>query len=242
MPSLLRASKPAPPTRVGEFARPEKPLPIRVDSSEDRCRCESGPRGVEPQDDLTATVGQFLGQMMRTSRRILHDDGLADDAIQEAFLTFWARGEPPENPQAWLLRAVTLRSLHLARSCRRRREHERRACLGRPEWSVRDEPSRLLDHSDLLRILDESLGQVSHKYRSVFDLWAFEEMDYAGIAETLHIPIGTVRSRLNRIRKAMRAALRERFAEQDPGGSSHHDRPEPIGPEGPSPEEGYTGP
>jgi RNA polymerase sigma-70 factor (ECF subfamily) len=238
MPPLSRASRPAPPTRVGELARPESSQPDRVDTFEDRGGCESFPSRVDPQADLAATVSPLVGLMARASRRILHDDGLADDAIQETLLAFWARGEQPENPQAWLLHAVTLRSLHLARTSRRRRENERRACLGRPEWSLRDDPAHSLDHSDLLQILDESLGQVPHEYRSVFDLWAFEEMDYAGIAETLHIPIGTVRSRLNRTRKAIRAALCEMFVEQAARKSSHHDQPRCTGPEEPSAEEG----
>ena len=235
MPPLSRASKPAPPTRVGELLPTEITQTDRVDSFEDRGGCESVPRRVDPRADLAATVSPMVGLMTRASRRILHDDGLADDAIQETLLTFWTRGERPENPQAWLLHAVTLRSLHLARTSRRRRENERRACLGRPEWSLRDDPARSLDHADLLQILDESLGRVPEEYRTVFNLWAFEEMDYAGIAEALQIPIGTVRSRLNRTRQAIRESLSEMFAELGPRKASHKDRPEFVASEGPPP-------
>jgi RNA polymerase sigma-70 factor, ECF subfamily len=196
MPSLTRASSPTSPSRAGEPARSEQIQPTRVDTL--------------PGDDLAATVGPLLGLMARASRNILQDDGLADDAIQEALLTFWTRAEPPENPRAWLLHAVTLRSLHLARTCRRRRKHEKQAGLGRTEWSLRDDPTRSFDHEDLLRLLNEALGLVPDEYRAVFVLWAFEEMDYAGIAEELQIPIGTVRSRLNRTRRAIREALESR--------------------------------
>ena len=151
--------------------------------------------------------------MTRASRRILHDDDLADDAIQETLLTFWTRPEQPANPRAWLLHAVTLRSLHLARSGRRRREHERRASLDRAEWSERDDPARSLDHADLQRVIHEALGQVPEDYRAVFALAAFENLDYAAIAQTLHIPIGTVRSRLNRTRRLIREALAPMLAE-----------------------------
>jgi len=226
MPSLSPPSRPAPLTRVGEVARPETTQPGFDDSFEDRSRCESIGRRFDPRDDLTATLNPLFRLLTRTSRRILHDDNLADDAIQETLLTFWSRGEQPGNPQAWLLRAVTLRSLHLARTCRRRREHEKRACLGRPEWSFRDDPARSLDQADLLRILDESLRRLPDEYRAVFTLWAIEEMDYAGIAEALHIPIGTVRSRLSRTRRAIRESLSEMFADQAPRTGSHQNQPD----------------
>lgn len=170
-------------------------------------RAGSEPVGPWPGPDLGAIVGPLVGAMTRTSRRILHDDALADDAIQETFLTYWTRAERPANPQAWLLRAVTLRSLHLARSARRRRDHEHRATLGRAEWSDRDDPARSLDHAELMEVLHEALAQLPAAYRAVFLLWAVEEMDYATIAATLHIPLGTVRSRLNRTRRQIRTAL-----------------------------------
>ena len=168
-----------------------------------------------PRRELDAVVIPLIGLLTRASRRILHDDALADDAIQETLLAYWTRAEQPENPRAWLLHAVTLRSLHLARSYRRRREHERRACLGRPEGSHLDDPACSLDHADLVRVLDESLGRLADDFRAVFMLWTFEELDYAGIAAALQIPIGTVRSRLNRTRKAIRESL-ARVAVGDP--------------------------
>jgi len=48
---------------------------------------------------------------------------------------------------------------------------------------------------------------VSDENRVVFLLWAIEGMGYAKIAETLNIPIGTVRSRLSRSRRAIREPL-----------------------------------
>jgi RNA polymerase sigma factor (sigma-70 family) len=160
-------------------------------------------------DDFAETVRPLLGLMARVSRRIVRDEDLADDVIQEALLSFWTCQVTPPNPRAWLLRAVTLRSLQLARTSRRRRKHEKHASLSRPEWSVRDDPSRELDRQEFVHLFREALGQVKEEYRVVFALWAFEEMDYASIAESLGIPIGTVRSRLSRSRHAIRESVSE---------------------------------
>ncbi len=202
---VSRASLPSPRVRIG-------------DRSLDRVSSET-------PDDLVGAMRPLFGQMARLSRRILQDDGLADDAIQETLVTFWARGQLPPNPRAWLLQAVTLRSLHLARTGRRRRKHERQASLGRPERDLRDDPSRSLDHQDLSRALHEALERVADDHRAVFLLWAVEEMDYAGIAATLQIPIGTVRSRLSRSRQAIRESLAGRLDDhhlgQSPRPGSH---------------------
>jgi RNA polymerase sigma-70 factor, ECF subfamily len=214
-------SRPAHPPRVGEAARPVTGQPEHFDPSGDRCGCESVAGRPDPRVDLTSALDPLFRRMARASRRILRDDGLAEDAIQETLLCFWSRAEPPENPQAWLIHAVTLRSLHLARTSRRRREHERRANLGRPGWSLGDDPARSLDYEDLLRILEESLRKVPDESRKVFLLWAIEEMDYAEISRALQIPIGTVRSRLSRTRRAIRESLSEILPDQVPRTVSH---------------------
>ena len=163
--------------------------------------------GRATSDDLAGIVRPLVGLLARASRRILHDDGLAEDAIQETLLCFWSQRQRPLNPRAWLLHAVTLRSLHLARTRRRCRRHEELACLRRPERSIRDDPADDLDRDEIRQLVNEALGRVSEEHRAVFMLWAFDGQDYEAIAETLRIPIGTVRSRLNRSRKALRQAL-----------------------------------
>jgi RNA polymerase sigma-70 factor (ECF subfamily) len=141
------------------------------------------------------------------ARRILGDEDTAWDAVQEALLSLWVGGEMPANLRAWMVRAVVHRSLHLSRcrSRRRRREHEAR--IGRLEESDRDDPARHLEGEELRRTLREALSEIAPDHRSVLVLSVIEQMDYESIAATLGVPIGTVRSRLNRSRKALREVL-----------------------------------
>jgi RNA polymerase sigma factor (sigma-70 family) len=55
--------------------------------------------------------------------------------------------------------------------------------------------------------LHDALDSLENRDREVVLLIAWEELSYAEVAEALNIPVGTVRSRLNRARTKLRAAL-----------------------------------
>jgi len=57
------------------------------------------------------------------------------------------------------------------------------------------------------RALAAALARLAPAERDVLLLIAWGELSYAEIAEALGIPVGTVRSRLNRARRKVREAL-----------------------------------
>lgn len=161
-----------------------------------------------PFDDRFAGVTRpFLGRLVRLARRILGSDDLAWEAVQEALLGLWMQGSMPPNPRAWLARAVVLRSLQLGRSNRRRSKHEARACRRRVEASDRDDPTRPSQAAEVQNELRAAMAKLGDAHRLVLHLHLIEELDYASIARRLGVPIGTVRSRLNRAREALRDIL-----------------------------------
>jgi RNA polymerase sigma-70 factor (ECF subfamily) len=157
--------------------------------------------------DFTEATRPLLGHLTVIARRILGDEDLARDAVQEAVVSLWREGEMPRNVGAWLARTVVHRSLHLARCRSRRRRHEDRARLDRIERSDRDDPARCLESQELGRILGEALDRIGPDLRRVLVLSVVEQMDYRAIAAALQVPIGTVRSRLSRSRRAFRDEL-----------------------------------
>ncbi len=58
------------------------------------------------------------------------------------------------------------------------------------------------------KLLKEALDTLPENYRKVIELRHFEEMDYMQIAETLRIPIGTVKAHLFRARKLLLEKLK----------------------------------
>lgn len=64
-------------------------------------------------------------------------------------------------------------------------------------------PERLISNMELSDQLEHALSKLSEELRSCYGLFLFEGESYESIAQTLHCPIGTVRSRIYRARKIM---------------------------------------
>ncbi len=179
--------------------RDPAPAPVRSSSSD---------------DEFAATTRPHLDRLAAVARRILGDADLASDAVQEALLSLWLEREQPADLLAWLIRAVANRSLHLARSRSRRRKHEDRERRNRPELCDHDDPARGLERDDVRRMIREALDQIVPEYRAVLILANIEERDYESIAAELGVPVGTVRSRLHRARRALRDVLLRALPEE----------------------------
>jgi RNA polymerase sigma-70 factor (ECF subfamily) len=88
--------------------------------------------------------------------------------------------------------------------------------LGRPAvaWPGDDEVADRVDAGRQLPSVMAALGRLNSHEREVLLMVAWEELSYQQIAEALAIPVGTVRSRLHRGRRHLRAQLpdSDRFA------------------------------
>jgi RNA polymerase sigma-70 factor (ECF subfamily) len=189
-------------------ARPRRPpfeCPLHRDprhgSTPDRPGCSW-------EEQFTEVVNMRLPRLERLARRILRSEDLADDAVQEALLSLWKEGRLPPNPEGWLVRAVVLRSLHLNRSRRRRRDHEERASAERAEHDPCGDASRAMEAKEIAQAIGALLAGLPEHLRAVFVLRESEMRDYESIAGMLGVPVGTVRSRLHRAREALKDGLR----------------------------------
>jgi RNA polymerase sigma-70 factor, ECF subfamily len=153
------------------------------------------PRRTLADDRFAKVTRPLIGHLAAVARRILGDEEMAWDAVQEALVTLWLEGEMPSNPHGWLVRTV----IH--------RRHEDQARLTRVERSDQDDPARHMEADELRHILRQALQSLAPDQRAVLVLAVIDQKDYESIAASLGIPIGTVRSRLNRSRKALREVL-----------------------------------
>ena len=156
---------------------------------------------------LLSDPSPHLPAVHRVARRLLGCDHLADDAVQEALVALWRQDEAPDNVRAWLTRAVVLRSRHLRRSLRRRNHHEHVASAHCELHQGCDNPLHVAMAHETGERLQQALDTLPTAQRRAYELYTESGLDYAGVAERLQLPIGTVRSRLHRARAAIEAAL-----------------------------------
>ena len=148
-------------------------------------------------------IGPHIPYVRATARRILGDSDAAADAVQEALISLWEYGPVPEHLRRWLIRTVVHRSLHARRSRLRRSNWEAKGGAKVEPCALCD-PERGLEIRELLDVLDDTLEGLPPDQRRVLELRDLEGLDYREIADQLGLPIGTVRSRLNRARARLR--------------------------------------
>ncbi len=154
-------------------------------------------------DIFEAQIRPLLPTVRATARRILGDDDAAADAVQEALISLWQAGPVPDHLRRWLLRTVVHRSLHARRTNHRRAHWEDKGGEAVLSCTLCD-PERQLEVRELLDVLEASLDGLSPDQRQVIELRDIDGLEYREIAARLDVPVGTVRSRLNRARARVR--------------------------------------
>jgi RNA polymerase sigma-70 factor (ECF subfamily) len=150
--------------------------------------------------------------MLATATAILRCEHHAWDAVQETLLALWQEPQLPPNLRAWLLRTVSYRSLQLQRCCNRRRRREAAVACCRAECNCREDPASVLNRRELRSLFEDACAYLPQDLREVFVLREVEQLDYQAIARRMHIPVGTVRSRLSRCRAVLREVLDGRLS------------------------------
>ncbi|GGM82027.1 RNA polymerase sigma factor [Dactylosporangium sucinum] len=135
----------------------------------------------------------------------------AEDVVADTFLAAFAQRDSydPERLDArpWLFGILTRK---LARHFRAENTHYRALLRTAPESTVDGHAERVtarVTASAARAPLVAALGRLSAGDRDVLLLIAWCDLSYDEVAAALDIPLGTVRSRLNRARRKVRAAL-----------------------------------
>jgi RNA polymerase sigma-70 factor (ECF subfamily) len=154
---------------------------------------------------FSALAAASIRRLFAAARLILRDDEQAEDAVQDALVQAWLdiRGlRDPDRFDAWLHRL-------LVRGCYR----AAKAARGRGVVEVllvpSDAPTTRDAHAAIAARdqLDRGFRRLPTEQRAVLVLHHFLDLPDAEAAETLDIPIGTFKSRLNRATQALRAAI-----------------------------------
>jgi RNA polymerase sigma-70 factor (ECF subfamily) len=150
------------------------------------------------QSALAELYDRFGRPAYGLALRVLRDEALAEDAVQDAFLTIW-RSAPRYVPErgkasAWILTLVHRRAVDLVR-----REQRRRADSFDPAGES-SAAAPAVDEEAWLRLQRErvqgALRQLPDQQREALELAYYGGFTQSELAERLGQPLGTVKSRM----------------------------------------------
>ncbi|GIV15535.1 MAG: sigma-24 [Armatimonadota bacterium] len=175
-------------------------------------RCRNGDR--EAFDEL---VRRYERQVYNLAYRLSGNYDDASDVVVEAFVRAFQglhtfRGDA--NFGTWLHRVVVNTFLDM-RKRSKGRQHislEEQLELDGDTFTRQIEdtspgPQELLEQEEREEVLQRAIAQLSPERRILIVLYHFENLSYEEIAQMLKLPVGTVKSRLNRARLALREIL-----------------------------------
>src|SRR5213595_2801778 len=146
--------------------------------------------------------------------RVLRDEALAEDAVQEAFFTAWRTADAfvPERAKAstWLLTLVHRRAVDLVRREDRRRTEPLTESVEPPSMGSAEDDAWLRFERERVQT---ALKRLPDQQREALELAYYGGFTQSELAERLGEPVGTIKSRMF----TGLARLRELLADPRPG-------------------------
>ena len=139
--------------------------------------------------------------------RLLQDEKLAEDIVQETFLKIYQqakKGYIPDQFKPWMYKIAT-------NSCK---DYWKKASTQREYFTDKEVGEKGQIHHIIDRQLErqwmiDSLNLLSLDYRTVLYLRFYQDLQYAEIALTLDIPLNTVKTRIARGLRHLEGILKE---------------------------------
>ena len=169
-------------------------------------------------DSFNTLILHYQDRVYNTALRILGDEDQAADAAQEAFISAFRsissfRGG---SFKAWLMRTVTNACYDELRRQKRRpttplepdtadgEEMDSPRWLADPNMT----PAEKSEADELEHAIQHCLDALPSEFRTVVVMADLQGLDYTEVATAVHVPLGTIKSRLARARLRLRECLR----------------------------------
>jgi RNA polymerase sigma-70 factor (ECF subfamily) len=202
--------------------------------AEERMEIGMSQDGMSAEALFTELMERSYKKVFNLAYRLSGNRADAEDLTQEAYVRAFRSFDSydPSKPfENWIFRIVSRLFLDLLRYRRRR---VKTVSFDAPMQAdgadddvyfdsadERENPEEVLVNNSLSEAMEWALSTLSDEHRTLVVLADIQGLPYAEISEIIGAPVGTIRSRLHRIHKTLRARLtewEERHALQ-PGGA-----------------------
>jgi len=140
--------------------------------------------------------GRHSVRVYRFALRFTADEAMAEDLVNEVFLNVWRKAgtfQGRSKVSTWLLGIARNKALEIAR----RHSHESwddGACEAVEDEA--DDPETAMQKKESSSLLFECLANLSPAHREIIDLVYYHEKSVDEVAEIIHIPPSTVKTRM----------------------------------------------
>ena len=168
-------------------------------------------------DAFNTLILHYQDSVFNTALRILADDDLAADVTQEAFISAFKsitsfRGG---SFKAWLMRTVTNACYDELRRQKRKPtvplepDTDDGDEMDSPRWLADPgmTPDQKAEADELEHAIQHCLNNLPLEFKTVVIMADIQGMDYIEVATSIHVPLGTIKSRLARARLRLRECL-----------------------------------
>ena len=171
-------------------------------------------------NEFTEQTLAMMDSLYSSALRMTRNQKDAEDLVQETYLRayrFKDGFQEGTNLKAWMFKILTNTFINQYRKNRREKEHVARdfdfgEIEGRfiDSWTQTEFARHDVPMGDSMSDeVQKAFRDLPENFRIVVDLVDLQEFSYAEAAQALDIPIGTIMSRLNRGRRALKKALEE---------------------------------
>lgn len=155
-------------------------------------------------------VDRYKDRLLNVIGRMLSSRDDAEDIVQETFVRVYLHRQSFNFQHCFSTWIYTI-ALNLARNELRKRKKFKFFEISEMKGGETEFAVEMKLPSRLPQVLDAAIQGLPEKYRSAFMLRDIQELPYEEVAKVLGIPLGTVKSRVNRARMMLRDKLQPKL-------------------------------
>ena len=157
-------------------------------------------------------VEKYRNRLMSVIFRMIQSSEEAEDIVQETFLRVYQHRNSFDFRHCFSTWLYTI-ALNLARNELRKRKRFKFFDIFDMQGKEAEIAVEMKLPSNLPQALERAMENLPEKYKTAFLLRDVQELPYEEVAQIMNIPLGTVKSRVNRARAILREKLKPRMEE-----------------------------
>jgi len=157
-------------------------------------------------------VDKYKDRLMNVIFRMVQGTEEAEDIVQETFLRVYQHRDSFDFRHCFSTWLYTI-ALNLARNELRKRKRFKFFDIFDMQGKEGEIAVEMELPSNLPQALEKAMESLPEKYKTAFVLRDVQELPYEEVAQIMNIPLGTVKSRVNRARAILRDKLKPRMEE-----------------------------